>query len=203
LYANSNSQLKLKLRMSARCVDCLNEAVERCEVTGVPLCAQHLWYAEDGRRVSERVAKQLSIKGLTVHPPETYLQALGSSAALPRLPESPQPVITKQRNGNDVIALLSLITGISSLVTCFGIGIAMCVPPLPLLPLLLGSIGLAGAKNASKPDQARLFSWIGIVGGAGFIAVVLLLVVGSVAFGTTSLIPSLYSGGFATPTPAP
>ena len=189
--------------MSARCVDCLNEAIERCEVTGVPLCAQHLWYVEDGRRVSERVAKQLSVKGQTVHPPETYLVALGNSAALPRLPESPQPVITKQRNGNDVIALLSLITGITSLVTCFGIGIALCVPPLPLLPLLLGSIGLAGAKNASKPDQARLFSWIGIVGGAGFIAMVLFFVVGTVAFGTTSLIPSLYSGGFATPTPAP
>jgi len=69
------------------------------------------------------------------------------------------------------------------------------------LPLLLGSIGLAGSKNASKPDQARLYSWIGIVGGAGFVAVVMLLLVGSVAFGTTSLIPTFYSGGFATPTP--
>ena len=189
--------------MSARCVDCLNEAVERCEVTGVPLCAQHLWYAEDGRRVSERVAKQLSLKGITVYSPETYLAVLGQSATLPRLPESPQPVISKQRNGNDVIAMLSLISGVISLSTCFGIGIALCVPPLPLLPLLLGSIGLAGAKNASKPDQARLFSWIGIVGGTGFIAVVLLILVGSVAFGTTSLIPTLYSSGFATPTPVP
>jgi len=58
------------------------------------------------------------------------------------------------------------------------------------VPLLLGSIGLAGARNATKPDQARLFSWVGIVGGAGFVALVLLAVIGSVAFGTTNLIPS-------------
>src|SRR5262245_40431761 len=31
--------LALLPSMSARCVDCLNEAIERCEVTGVPLCA--------------------------------------------------------------------------------------------------------------------------------------------------------------------
>jgi thiol:disulfide interchange protein len=189
--------------MSARCVDCLNEAVERCEVTGVPLCAQHLWYGADGRRVSERVAKQLSSKGETVYAPQNYLQQLGHNAALPRLPESTPPIITQQRNGNDVIALLALMSGIASLVTCFGIGIAICVPPLPLLPLLLGSIGLAGSKNASKPEQARLYSWIGIVGGAGFVAVVMLLLLGSVALGTTSLIPQLYAGGFVTPTPTP
>lgn len=182
--------------MSARCVDCLNEAIERCEVSGVPLCAAHLWYAEDGRRVSERIAKQLTSQNIEVYPPNTYLDALGQAAALPRLPEAPPPLITRQRNGNDIIALLSLITGIGSIATCFGIGIAICIPPLPLLPLLLGSIGLAGSKNAAKPDQARLFSWIGIVGGAGFITIVLLIVVVSVAIGTTSLLPTLYSGGF-------
>ncbi len=185
--------------MSARCVDCLNEAIERCEVSGVPLCAAHLWYSDDGRRVSERIAKQFTSQGLTVYPPTTYLDALGQAAALPRLPEAPPPNITRQRNGNDIIALLSLITGIGSIATCFGIGIAICVPPLPLLPLLLGSIGLAGAKNAAKPDQARLFSWIGIVGGAGFITIVLLIIVVSVAIGTTSLLPTLYSGGFGGP----
>ena len=185
--------------MSARCVDCLNEAIERCEVSGVPLCAAHLWYSDDGRRVSERIAKQFTSQGQTVYPPTTYLDELGQAAALPRLPEAPPPNITRQRNGNDIIAMLSLITGIGSIATCFGIGIAICVPPLPLLPLLLGSIGLAGAKNAAKPDQARLFSWIGIVGGAGFITIVLLIIVVSVAIGTTSLLPTLYSGGFGGP----
>jgi thiol:disulfide interchange protein len=176
--------------MSARCVDCLNEAIERCEVTGVPLCAEHLWYADDGRRVSERVAKQLQSQGKGVQAPGVYLEALGHVAALPRLPAAPLPHISRQRNGNDIIAVLALVSGVISIATCFGIGIAICVPPLPLVPLLLGSIGLAGARNATKPDQARLFSWIGIIGGAGFVALVLLAVIGSVAFGTTNLIPS-------------
>lgn len=186
--------------MSARCVDCLNEAIERCEVTGVPLCAEHLWYADDGRRVSERVARQLLSQGKTVHAPKIYLDQLGHAAALPRLPTAPPPHITRQRNGNDIIALLACISGVFSIATCFGIGIAICAPPLPLVPLLLGSIGLAGARNATKPDQARLFSWIGIIGGAGFVVLVLLAVIGSVAFGTTTLIPM---APIPRPTPTP
>jgi hypothetical protein len=186
--------------MSARCVDCLNEAIERCEVTGVPLCAEHLWYADDGRRVSERVAKQLTSQGKSVQSPRLYLEALGHAAVLPRLPTAPLPHITRQRNGNDIIALLACISGVISIATCFGIGIAICVPPLPLVPLLLGSIGLAGARNATKPDQARLFSWIGIIGGAGFVVLVLLAVIGSVAFGTSTLIPS---GPLLRTTPGP
>ncbi|PJF47678.1 MAG: hypothetical protein D6709_00960 [Chloroflexi bacterium] len=186
--------------MSARCADCLNEAIERCEVTGVPLCAEHLWYADDGRRVSERVARQLMSQGKVVYAPQVYLDQLGRAAVLPRLPTAPPPRITRQRNGNDIIALLACISGIFSMATCFGIGIAICAPPLPLVPLLLGSVGLAGARNATKPDQARLFSWIGIVGGAGFVVLVLLAVIGSLAFGVTTLIPMV---PMPRPTPTP
>ncbi len=175
--------------MSARCVDCLNEAIERCEVTGVPLCAEHLWYTDDGRRVSERVARQLASQSKVVYAPKVYLDQLGHAAVLPRLPTAPPPHITRQRNGNDIIALLACISGVFSIATCFGIGIAICAPPLPLVPLLLGSVGLAGARNATRPDQARLFSWIGIIGGAGFVVLVLLAVIGSLAFGVTTLIP--------------
>ena len=143
-------------------------------------------------------------KGIAVHAArDVSCERWATVATLPRLPESPQPIITKQRNGNDVIALLSLIIGHLLARDLLWHWHCHVRATSAAVPLLLGSIGLAGAKNASKPDQARLFSWIGIVGGAGFIAVVLLIVVGSVAFGTTSLNPTLYSSGFATPTPAP
>jgi len=157
----------------------------------VPLCAEHLWYTGDGMRVSERVARQFQTQGKTVIAPGVYLSQLGPVAILPRLPTAPAPVVTRQRNGNDVIALLACISGVISIATCFGIGIAICVPPLPLVPLLLGAIGLAGARNATRPEQARLFSWIGIVGGAGFVVVVLLAVIGSVAFGTSNLLTGI------------
>jgi hypothetical protein len=171
----------------------------------VPLCAGCLWYTEDGRRVSERAAKQLAQQGVTIYPPGTYLNQLGTAAELPRLPEAPA-LNTRHRNGNDLVALLAGISGVISIATCFGVGIALCVPPLPLLPLLLGSIGLAGSRGASNPDQARLLSWIGIAGGVGFVALVLLLIVGSIAFGTTNMLTSVFAPrGIPTvvPTPAP
>lgn len=176
--------------MAVRCAECLNEAIERCEVSGVPLCAGCLWYTDDGRRVSERVARRLSEQGKTVYSPKTYLDQLGEAMALPRLPEAP-PLPARQRNGNDFIAALAGLSGILSIATCFGVGLAVCAPPLPLLPLLLGGIGLAGARHAGRPDQARLLSWLGIAGGAGFVALMLLLVIASIALGTTSLLGAL------------
>ncbi len=187
--------------MATRCAECLNEAIERCEITGVPLCAGCLWYTEDGRRVSERAARQLSEEGVTVYPPSHYLDQLGAAAQLPRLPEAP-PINTSHRNGNDLIALFAGITGVFSIATCFGVGITLCVPPLPLLPLLLGGIGLAGSRGANNPEQARLLSWIGIAGGAGFVALVLLLIVGSLAFGTTTMLTSVFVPR-TIPTPIP
>jgi thiol:disulfide interchange protein len=187
--------------MSARCVDCQNEAIERCESTGVPLCAEHLWYADDGRRISERVAGQLKARGEIVHPPSEYLDQLGGAMALPRLPKSPMPVISVQRNGNDIVALLSLVSGAVSMATCFGVGIALCVPPLPLLPLLLGLVGLAGARNATRPDQARVFSWVGVISGGGFVLLALLFTGVTVIAGSSALLPTLYVP--ATPTPTP
>ena len=187
--------------MSARCADCLNEAIERCEVTGVPLCAAHLWYAEDGRRISERVARQLIAQGKVVYAPNVYLEKLGHASTLPRLPAPDPPQITQQRNSSDVIALFAGVSGIISIATCFGIGLAICLPPLPLLPLLLGAIGLASARHATRPEQARLLSWLGIIGGAGFIVIAMLGVIAGLAFGITTLLTPV--APFVTPTPIP
>ncbi len=174
--------------MSARCVDCLNEAIERCEVTGVPLCAGCLWYADDGRRISEREARKLQDHGTEVFSPQLYLQQLGTAARLPSLPEA-HYTNTRFSNGNDLVATLAAITGLISMASCFGIGLAICAAPLPLMPLILGGVGLAGSRNAARPEQARFLSWIGVAGGAGFLSVVLLFVIGAAAFGTKLIMP--------------
>ena len=179
--------------MSARCVDCLNEAIERCEATGVPLCAEHLWYSDDGRRISERVARQLEARGEGVQGPERYLAQLGSALALPRLPLAPLPNITVQRNGYDVMALIALITGVISLAGCGGIALAVCIPPLPIMPLIFGVIGLAGAKNATLPAQARAFSWVGVIAGVLFMLIVVGIMLLVVLVGAGPLLPTLYT----------
>jgi len=181
--------------MSARCVECPNEAVERCEVTGIPLCAQHLWYADDGRRISQTVARQLSQSGVTVFSPQTYLATLGAAVELPRLPMAPPPLASLGNNNHDVIAALAFGTGMLSIATCFGIGAAVCAAPLPLVPLILGLVGLGGARHARDPQRARLFSWTGIVGGSGFVAITLLLLVAALAFGITGPLQTLFTRG--------
>ncbi len=204
-FESHSLRLFLFQPMSVRCAECLNEAIERCEITGVPLCAGHLWYTDDGRRVSERVAGQMSRQGIIIYPPDTYLNQLGIAAELPRLPEAPL-ISTHHRNANDMVAICAGIGGILSVVTCFGIGIALCMPPLPLLPLLLGGIGLAGSRSASNPEQARLLSWIGIASGIGFIALILLLIVSSLAFGTSNLLATVFTPHAiptSVPTPTP
>jgi len=180
--------------MAARCAECLNQAVERCEVSGVPLCAGCLWYTEDGRRVSQRVAKRLAAQNTTVYSPSAYLNQLGAVIELPRLPEAP-PATARHRNGNDLVALLAGITGILSMATCFGVGLAVIAPPLPMAPLLLGAIGLGGARHATRPDQARLLSWLGVAGGAGYVALALLLAVGALAFGLTGTLQGAFGPG--------
>jgi hypothetical protein len=178
--------------MSARCVDCLNQAIERCEITGVPLCAEHLWYAEDGRRISERVARQIEATGTTIVAPQVYLSRLGSALALPQLPVAPPPSISLQRNGNDLLSVLSLISGVISLATCFGIGVSVCLPATPIVPFVLGVISLAGSKSATRPDQARIFSWVGIIAGGSFLLITVLLTAIALISGSNMLLPFLY-----------
>jgi hypothetical protein len=187
--------------MSVRCAECLNEAIERCEVTGVPLCAGHLWYTDDGRRVSERVASQMSRQGITVYSPDTYLNQLGIAAKLPGLPETPL-MSSDHRNGNDLIAFLAGAGGILSIITGYGVGLALCIPPLALLPLLLGGVGLFGANSAGKPEEARLLSWIGIASGIGFIVIALSLAIASLILGVSSL-PVAILNAHTIPAPAP
>ncbi|MFN3705255.1 MAG: hypothetical protein ACK4WM_04605, partial [Thermoflexales bacterium] len=75
----------------------------------------------------------------------------------------------EQARRADVLAWLSLLSGLISLATCFGIGLALIAPPLPLVAFILGLSALADAPRAERPERARLFAWVGIVGGAGML----------------------------------
>lgn len=46
---------------------------------------------------------------------------------------------------------------------------------LPVLPIILGVVGLLTAKNSLNPDRTRLLSWLSI--GAGGVVILLLAIV--------------------------
>lgn len=103
--------------MSSRCVDCLNESIERCAVTDAMLCAEHIWYVDDGRRVSERVAQQMRSAGHTVYAPDYYLAELGVEFPPPSLPLPVRPRIRVLPNGYDIAGWLSLILCVTSILS--------------------------------------------------------------------------------------
>ena len=87
---------------------------------------------------------------------------------------------TFRANGLDVTALGALASGILVLVTCLTCGQAFYC--LPLLPLLLGFVGLAMAKDAVNPKRTRLWSWLGIGSGTATILLVALAIAGYLSF---------------------
>ena len=67
-------------------------------------------------------------------------------------------------NTYDLTALGAFAGGILVLASCLTCGqVVYC---LPVIPLILGLIGLVMAKDAVDEERTRLWSWLGIGGGA-------------------------------------
>lgn len=89
---------------------------------------------------------------------------------------SPAPAEMYQGNSYDMAALVGVISGALVLLSCGTLGLGTYC--LPLLPLILGVIGLVTAKDAVNPDRTRLMSWISIgIGGVIFLLIILLVLV--------------------------
>lgn len=70
-------------------------------------------------------------------------------------------------NSYDVAALGALASGVLVLFTCLTCGFGYYC--LPFVPMLLGLVGIAAARDAIDEERTKLWSWLGI--GAGVIAV--------------------------------
>ena len=108
-----------------------------------------------------------------------------SEAILPQPLEKPEPEgadgkTTFRANGLDVTALGALASGILVLVSCLTCGQAFYC--LPLLPLVLGLVGLAMAKDAVNPKRTRLWSWLGIGSSTATILLLALAIAGYLSF---------------------
>jgi hypothetical protein len=87
------------------------------------------------------------------------------------------PEATFKGNTYDLAALGALASGVVVLFSCLTCNMGFYC--LPLLPLVLGLIGLLGARQSVEGERTRLWSWLGIAAG-GFI--VLLTIAGVVLY---------------------
>ncbi len=101
------------------------------------------------------------------------------------------PEATFKGNTYDLAALGALISGIIALFSCVTCG--MGIYCLPLVPLVLGLIGLLSARQSVQEERTRLWSWLGIAAG-GFI--VLLTIAGIVLY-VAFVVLAVAAGGTA------
>ena len=100
--------------------------------------------------------------------------APSTASELPRLAA---PEATFRGNTYDLAALGALTSGVIVLFSCLTCNMGFYC--LPLLPLVLGLIGLLSARQSVEEERTRLWSWLGIAAG-GFL--VLLAIAGVVLY---------------------
>ena len=77
---------------------------------------------------------------------------------------SPEPQATLRGNGYDLTALGALASGVLLLFLCLTCNMGFYC--LPLLPLVLGIVGVATARRAVNRRQSEAMAWVGLASGA-------------------------------------
>jgi hypothetical protein len=103
-----------------------------------------------------------------------------------------KPTVTFQGNSYDLAAVVGVTIGGMVLLMCATCNMGYYC--LPVVPIALGVIGLATAKDSINPDRTRLLSWLGVGSGVAILLLIFLFVaiyIGLIIFAIT-----LDSGGF-------
>ena len=80
------------------------------------------------------------------------------------------PKVTFRGNSYDLLSLGSLATGGLILFSCVTCGMGYYC--MPVIAVVLGAIGVLGARQAVDGERTRLWSWLGIAAG-GFILLIM------------------------------
>jgi hypothetical protein len=98
----------------------------------------------------------------------------------PEAVPTPEPVVTFRGNNYDLLGLVGVTIGGVALLSCATCN--MGIYCLPILPIVMGAIGLAAAKDSVDPDRTRLLSWLSIGSGGIVLLIILLFVIAYVGF---------------------
>jgi hypothetical protein len=107
-------------------------------------------------------------------PREAPVAALPEEKIDPIMPSTAEadsgPVITFQGNSYDLASVIGVTAGALVLFSCFTCNMGYYC--LPILPIILGIIGLVAAKDAVDPQRTKLLSWLSV--GSGIIIFLLI-----------------------------
>ena len=84
------------------------------------------------------------------------------------------PVITFRGNSYDLASVIGVTVGAMVLFTCFTCNVGYYC--LPIVPIILGVIGLVAAKDAVDPQRTKLLSWLSVGAGAAILLLIFLFV---------------------------
>lgn len=98
----------------------------------------------------------------------------------PEAVPTPEPVVTFRGNNYDLSVVVGATIGGMALLSC--VTCNMGIYCLPFIPVVIGAIGLASAKDSVDPERTRLLSWISIGSGGLVLLITLLFVLAYVGF---------------------
>ena len=104
----------------------------------------------------------------------------------------PKPSVTFEGNNYDLLAIVGVIIGGIMLLSCFTLNLILYC--LPIVPVILGAIGLATAKDSVNPERTRLLSWLSLSAGGVILLLMILGILGYILFVVFVIISE--GGGF-------
>lgn len=105
---------------------------------------------------------------------------------------SAKPAITFRGNSYDLASVVGLTIGAMVLLSCLTCNLAYYC--LPVIPVILGIIGLAAAKDSVDPDRTKLLSWLSL--GSGAVILVLIFLFMAAYIGLIVFVVMADNGGF-------
>ncbi len=108
-------------------------------------------------------------------------------------PTAERPQVTFMGNNYDLTSLAAVISASILMLLCVSGNMGFYC--LPVIPLVLGIVGLVTAKSSIDAERTRLFSWIGVGTGGVTLLLSLLLVLVAIAYFAFIAFVMMFRGG--------
>lgn len=105
-------------------------------------------------------------------------------------PAPRSPKVTFMGNTYDLLSVVTVVSGGLTLLSCLTCNMGYYC--LPILPIVLGIVGVLSAHQSVDRERTRLLSWLGVAAGG----IILLLFLVAVALYVGFIVVMMVAGGF-------